>query len=139
MAKNYWLVKQEPEAYAWAAFVKDGKTAWTGVRNFQARNNLRAMKKGDPVLYYHTGDEKQVVGLARVERDGYPDPTATEGDWVAVDLAPVKPLAKPVTLAQIKADKILKEMTLVRNSRLSVSPVNEIQFGRILALAETRR
>jgi predicted RNA-binding protein with PUA-like domain len=139
MAKNYWLVKQEPEAYAWAAFVKDGKTEWTGVRNFQARNNLRAMKKGDPVLYYHTGDEKQVVGLARVERAGYPDPTATEGDWVAVDLAPVKPLAKPVTLAQIKADKILKEMTLVRNSRLSVSPVSEVQFERILALAETRR
>ena len=138
MANHYWLVKQEPEAYAWAAFVKDGQTAWTGVRNYQARNNLRAMKKGDPVLYYHTGDEKQAVGLARVERDGYPDPTATEGDWCAVDLAPVKPLTKPVSLAQIKADKILKEMTLVRNSRLSVSPVSEAQFNRLLALAGTK-
>ena len=139
MSKNYWLVKQEPEAYAWAQFVKDGGTAWTGVRNYQARNNLRAMKKGDPVVYYHTGDEKQAVGLARVQRDNYPDPTATEGDWSAVDLAPVKPLAKPVTLAQMKSDKILKEMLLVRHSRLSVSPLNEAQFERLLALAETRR
>ncbi len=136
MAKNYWLVKQEPESYSFAMFVKDGKTAWTGVRNYQARNNLRTMKKGDPVFYYHSGDEKQVVGLARVEKAAYADPTATEGDWSAVDLAAVKPLAKPVTLAAIKADKMLKDMTLARNSRLSVSPVTEAQFNRLMTLAK---
>jgi predicted RNA-binding protein with PUA-like domain len=138
MPKQYWLVKQEPEAYSWADFVKDGKTAWTGVRNFQARNNLRAMKKGDPVLYYHSVSEKQAVGLARVEREAYADPTATEGDWSAVDLAPVKPLAKPVTLEAIKSDAVLKHLPLVRNSRLSVSPVNEAQFQRLMALAGTK-
>ena len=138
MAKNYWLVKQEPETYAWTAFVKDGSAAWTGVRNYTARNNLRAMKKGDPVLYYHTGDEKQVVGLARVEKEPYVDPTATEGDWTAVDLAPVKALVKPVTLQTIKADKVLKEMPLVRLSRLSVSPLTEAQFKHLMALAETK-
>jgi predicted RNA-binding protein with PUA-like domain len=138
MAKKYWLVKVEPDAYSWADFVKDGKTAWTGVRNYQARNNLRAMQKGDPVFYYHSVTEKQVVGLARVEREAYPDPTASEGDWSAVDLAPVKPLAKPVALDAIKADGILKDILLVRHSRLSVSPLNETQFKRLLALAETK-
>ncbi|MBI3876367.1 MAG: EVE domain-containing protein [Verrucomicrobia bacterium] len=138
MPKNYWLVKQEPESYSWSAFVKDGKTAWTGVRNFAARLNLRAMKKGDAVFYYHSGEEKQVVGLARVERESYPDQTATEGDWSAVDLAAVKPLAQPVTLAQIKADPVLKEMKLVRISRLSVSPVTEAQFKRLIDLAKTK-
>jgi len=135
MAKNYWLVKQEPESYSWSTFLKEGKTAWTGVRNFQARNNLRAMKRGDPVFYYHSGDEKQVVGLARVEKENYPDPTASEGDWSAVDLAAVKTLASPVTLAAIKADKILKEIPMVRNSRLSVTPLNSTQFKRLLGLA----
>ena len=138
MAKNYWLVKQEPETYAWAAFVKDGSAAWTGVRNYTARNNLRAMKKGDPVFYYHSVSEKQVVGLARVEKEAYPDPTATEGDWSAVDLAPVKALAKPVSLETIKTDKVLKEMPLVRLSRLSVSPLTEAQFKHLMALAETK-
>jgi predicted RNA-binding protein with PUA-like domain len=138
MAKQYWLVKQEPESYSWADFVKDGKTAWTGVRNFQARNNLREMKKGDLVVYYHIVSEKQAVGLARVEREAYADPTATDGDWSAVDLKPVKPLAKPVTLETVKADAILKHLPLVRNSRLSVSPVNEAQFKRLMALAETK-
>src|ERR1700757_1031235 len=98
MAKNYWLVKTEPESYSWSSLVKDGKTAWTGVRNFQARNNLRAMKKGDSVLYYHSGEEKQIVGLARVEKEAYADPTADEGDWYAVDLAAVKALPRPVSL-----------------------------------------
>ena len=135
MAKNYWLVKQEPESYAWSTFAKEGRTAWTGVRNFQARNNLRAMKKGDPVFYYHSGEEKQIVGLARVEKDAYADPTAKEGDWVAVDLAAVKPLPKPVSLATIKADKTFADMLLVRNSRLSVSPVSEAQFNRIMEMA----
>src|SRR5271170_2379993 len=106
---NHWLVKSEPEAYSWAQLMKDGKTAWTGVRNFAARNNLRAMKKGDPVFFYHSGEEKSVVGLARVEKEFYPDPTADEGDWSCVDLGAVKPLSKPVTLAQIKADKILRD------------------------------
>ncbi|HZQ47274.1 MAG TPA: EVE domain-containing protein [Verrucomicrobiae bacterium] len=137
MAKNYWLVKSEPQTYSWTAFVKEGKAAWTGVRNYQARNNLRAMKQGDGVLFYHSGGEKQVVGLARVEKESYPDPTATEGDWSAVDLAPVKALAKPVALATIKSDKVLKEMPLVRNSRLSVTPLTEAQFSRLMALVET--
>ena len=138
MAKNYWLVKQEPESYAWSSFAKDGKTAWTGVRNFQARNNLRAMKKGDTVLYYHSGDEKQIVGLARVEKEAYADPTADEGDWCAVDLAAVKPLPKPVSLATIKSDKAFADMLLVRNSRLSVSPVSEAQFSRLMELAGSK-
>jgi len=135
---NHWLVKQEPDDYAWAAFVKDGRTAWTGVRNYAARNHLRAMHAGDPVLYYHSGMEKSVVGIARVAREAYPDPTAEEGDWSAVELAPVKPLAKPVSLAAIKSDRILKEMKLAKQSRLSVSPVTPEQFRRLLALAETR-
>jgi predicted RNA-binding protein with PUA-like domain len=138
MAKKYWLVKVEPDAYSWADFVKDGKTAWTGVRNYQARNNLRAMQKGDPVFYYHSVTEKQVVGVARVERTAYADPTATEGDWSAVDIVPVKPLAKPVTLDDLKADSILKHILLVRHSRLSVSPMDETQFKRLLVLAETK-
>ncbi|EEF61078.1 EVE domain-containing protein [Pedosphaera parvula] len=138
MAKNYWLVKQEPEAYSWTTFVKDGKTAWTGVRNFLARNNLRSMKKGDFVLFYHSVSEKQVVGLAKVEKEGYADPTATEGDWVAVDLVPVKTLGKPVTLEVIKADKILKDMLLVRQSRLSVTSLNKEQFEHLMKLAETK-
>jgi predicted RNA-binding protein with PUA-like domain len=135
---NYWLVKSEPEAYAWSQLVKDGVTAWTGVRNFAARNHLRAMKSGDRFFFYHSGEEKSAVGLARVVREFYPDPTATEGDWSAVDLAPEKALAKTVTLAAIKADKILKEMVLAKQSRLSVSPVTEAQVKRLLKLAETK-
>ena len=138
MAKNYWLVKSEPESYSWATFVKEGGTVWTGVRNFTARNNLRAMKKGDAVLFYHSVTEKQIVGVAKVRKEAYADPTAEEGDWSAVDLTPVKPLAGPVTLESIKTDKILKEMFLVRNSRISVSPVTEAQFNRVLALAQTK-
>jgi predicted RNA-binding protein with PUA-like domain len=138
MGKNYWLVKQEPESYSWTTFSKDGKTSWTGVRNFQARNNLRAMKKGDLVLYYHSVSEKQVVGLSKVEKEAYPDPTADEGDWSTVDLVPVKALAKPVTLDAIKADKVLKDIPLVRQSRLSVTPLNAEQFDRLMKLAETK-
>ncbi len=137
MAKHYWLVKQEPEAYSWWTFLKEGKTAWTGVRNFQARNNLRTMKKGEFVCFYHSVSEKQVVGLARVDRESYPDPTATEGDWLAVDLAPVKSLAKPVSLDRMKADKILKQIPLLKQSRLSVAPLTEAQFMRLLVLAGT--
>jgi predicted RNA-binding protein with PUA-like domain len=135
---NYWLVKSEPETYSWAMFVEDGKTAWTGVRNFAARLRLRAMKSGDRVFFYHSGEQKSAVGLARVVKENYPDPTANEGDWSCVDLAPEKALTKPVTLAQIKADKILKEMVLAKQSRLSVSPVTREQFERLLKLAETK-
>lgn len=135
MPKNYWMVKQEPEAYSWDNFVKDGRTAWTGVRNFQARNHLRAMKKGDSVFFYHSVSEKQIVGLARVLREAYPDKTAEEGDWSAVDLEPVKRLAAPVTLERLKADAQLKELPLIRQSRLSVLPVTEKQAERILELA----
>jgi len=135
---NYWLVKSESEAYSWFDLLKDGRTAWTGVRNFAARNHLRAMKTGDVVCFYHSGEEKSVVGLARVTQEAYPDPTADEGNWSAVDLAPVKALTKPVTLAQIKADKILKEMVLVKQSRLSVMPVTHEQFTRLLELSATK-
>jgi predicted RNA-binding protein with PUA-like domain len=137
MAKNYWLVKSEPESYSWAMFVEDEGTAWTGIRNFQARNNLRAMKKGDGVLFYHSVSDKAAVGLAKVEKEAYADPTATEGDWSAVDIAPVKGLVKPVFLDTMKADKVLKDMLLLRNSRLSVTPVTKEQYERIMALAET--
>jgi predicted RNA-binding protein with PUA-like domain len=135
---NYWLVKSEPEAYSWATFVKDGKAAWTGVRNFQARNNLRAMKKGDLVCFYHSVTDRQIVGLAKVTKEFYPDATAEKGDWSCVDLQPVKPLPKPVTLDTVKTDKLLKEMPLVKQSRLSVTPLTEAQFQRLLELAGTK-
>ena len=138
MPKQYWLVKQEPEAYSWSDFVKDGRTAWTGVRNFQARNNLRAMKKGDLVFFYHSVSDKAVIGLARVEKEQYPDPTAKDGDWSVVDLVPVKALKRPVTLDQLKADKVLRNMKLVRQSRLSVTPLTDAEFERLLLLAETK-
>jgi len=135
---NYWLVKSEPETYSWTMFVKDGRTAWTGVRNFAARLHLRAMKSGDRVFFYHSGEEKSVVGLGRVVKESYPDATADEGDWSCVDLAAEKALARPVALAEIKADKILKEMVLAKQSRLSVSPVTHGQFERLSKLAETK-
>ena len=135
---NYWLVKSEPETYAWAQFVKDGRTAWTGVRNYQARIYLRAMQSGDRVLFYHSNEGKNVVGIAKIVKAAYPDPTATEGDWACVDLAPVKTLANPVGLDRIKTDKLLQEMVLVKNSRLSVQPVTEKQFNRVLELAATK-
>jgi predicted RNA-binding protein with PUA-like domain len=135
---NYWLVKSEPESYSWETFVKEKRAAWTGVRNFQARNNLRAMKRGDLVLFYHSVSDKEIVGVARVDKEAYPDPTAKEGDWSCVDLIPATALSKPVTLDQIKADKALAEMPLLKNSRLSVQPVNETQFKRVLILAETK-
>jgi len=133
---NHWLVKTEPGTYSWADLQKEGRTAWTGVRNFQARNNLRAMRKDDAVLVYHSGDEKQVVGLAKVSAEASPDPTAKEGDWICVELVAVKPLPRPVTLAAVKKDKMLKDMVLARNSRLSVMPVEAGQFSRILELAQ---
>jgi predicted RNA-binding protein with PUA-like domain len=132
---NHWLVKSEPESYSWLDLLKDGRTAWTGIRNFQARNNLRAMKKGDLVFFYHSVSEKQIVGVASVAREAYPDPTAKEGDWVGVDLISSKTLARPVPLAEIKADKTLKDILLLRNSRLSVIPLTKPQFDRLMAMA----
>lgn len=133
---NHWLVKQEPTAYSWGDFVRDGKTAWTGVRNFQARIHLRAMKKGDRVLFYHSVVGKSVVGIAEVVRSAYPDPTATEGDWSCVDLKPHSPLKSPVTLAQIKADPELAGIGLLRQSRLSVMPLTRQQFQNIINLSK---
>ena len=136
MAKpNHWMVKQEPAAYSWDKFVKDGGTAWTGVRNFQARNNLRAMRKGDRVLYYHSVTGKNVVGVATVTREAYPDPTAKTGDWVAVDLKPVKPLAAPVGLEQMKTHPDLEKLPLLRHTRLSVIPLTEEEYDTILSIA----
>src|SRR3954470_8572035 len=129
--KNYWLVKQEPEAYSWDDFVRDGVTQWTGVRNFQARNNLREMRKGDAVLYYHSVSDKAVVGVAEVTREAFPDPTAKEGDWSAVELKPVKPLKRPVTLQEIKAEPKLRDIALLRCSRLSVQPLSKTDFDLI--------
>jgi predicted RNA-binding protein with PUA-like domain len=133
--KKFWLVKQEPTVYSWADFVTDGKTPWTGVRNYTARNNLRAMRKGDAVLFYHSVSEKAVVGVAGVIREAYPDPTATEGDWSAVDLVPEKALPRPVTLDEIKRNPRLKEMALLRLSRLSVQPLSSAEFQEILRMA----
>jgi predicted RNA-binding protein with PUA-like domain len=132
--KNYWLVKQEPESYSWDDLRREGGTSWTGVRNYTARNNLRQMAKGDEVLFYHSGDQKAVVGIARIKRTAYPDTTASEGDWSAVDLVPLRPLSKPVTLAAIKATRSLQKMPLIRQSRLSVMPVAESEFQTILKM-----
>lgn len=132
---KYWLVKQEPSAYSWQNFLADKRTAWTGVRNFQARNNLKAMRKGDRVLFYHSVTEKAVVGIAEVAKEFYPDPTATEGDWVCVDLVPVKALKRPVTLDEIKAEKSLANIALLRHSRLSVQPLAGTEFDKMIALA----
>jgi len=128
---QFWMVKQEPTAYSWAAFVADGRTAWTGVRNFQARNNLRAMRKGDKVFYYHSVEGKEVVGIAEVVKESYPDPTAKEGDWACVDLAPVNALGRPVTLQEMKANPKLKDLLLLRHTRLSVIPLTAAHFTEI--------
>ncbi len=138
MTRNYWLVKSEPESYSWTQLAKDGETAWTGVRNFAARNHLRAMGRGDVVFFYHSGEGKEIVGVARCMKPAYPDPTADEEGWSCVDLAPVKSLAKPVSLQTIKADPALREMVLVKRPRLSVQPVAEAEFQRVLALGETK-
>ena len=132
---NHWMVKSEPAAYSWEQFVKDGGTAWTGVRNFQARNSLRAMKKGDAVLFYHSVTGKEVVGIAKVAREAYPDPTADEPGWDCVDLAPVKALKKNVSLDTIKATPALKDIALLRQSRLSVMPLTSAEFAAITKLS----
>ena len=138
---NYWMVKQEPETYSWNDFVRDGSTDWSGVRNYQARNNLRAMKAGDKVLFYHSGKGKEVVGLAEVVKPAYPDPTADDPQWVAVDLKPVKPLANSVQLAAIRYDKRLSQLPLIRQSQLSVMPLTKDEFDVIVSMGsnKTRR
>ena len=135
---NHWLVKQEPEKYPWSQFIKDKGTYWDGVRNYQARNNLRAMKKGDHVFFYHSVSEKAVVGVAKVTREAYPDPTAEKGDWSMVDLKPIKSMVEPVTLEQIKAESKLSEIALIKQSRLSVMPLRAPEFRRILQLGQTK-
>jgi predicted RNA-binding protein with PUA-like domain len=134
--KNFWLVKQEPSSYSWSDFVAEGQTSWTGVRNYTARNNLRRMEKNDEVLFYHSGEDKAVVGIATVIRTAYRDSTAKEGDWSTVDLAPVKPLRRPVTLREIKSHSRLKGMPLVRQSRLSVMPLAESEFREIVKMSD---
>jgi len=131
---NHWLVKSEPETYSWDDLVRDKRTDWTGVRNYAARIHLNAMRPGDEVFFYHSGESKSIVGVAKVTKPAFPDATADEPGWVAVELAPVKPLPSPVTLAQVKADATLKSMELVRQSRLSVSPVRPAEFARLLKL-----
>ena len=132
MGRRYWLVKQEPTTYSFDQLVADGGTMWDGVRNFQARNNLQAMRRGDRVLFYHSVVGTAVVGICEVTREAYPDPTAKEGSWVAVDLAPVRKLKRPVTLEEIKADRALRDVPLVRQSRLSVMPIEKMAFDAIV-------
>ncbi len=135
---NYWLVKSEPSTYAWEKLVKEKKVTWDGVRNYAARNNLQAMKKGDLVLFYHSNEGLNIVGIAKVLKEHFPDPTIDDPRWVAVELGPNKALKKPVTLEMCKADKILSSMVFVKIGRLSVSPVTPEEFDRVLELSGTK-
>lgn len=131
---NHWLVKSEPHKYSWEKFNEDGRTFWDGVRNYQARNNLKEMKEGDLVLFYHSNEGKNVVGVAKVVKEFYQDPTTDDTNWVVVDLSPVQSLNKPVTLEQIKAEESLKDISLVRQGRLSVMPLKAEEFDKILEM-----
>ncbi len=133
---GYWMVKQEPEAYSWTDFVNDGRTDWTGVRNYQARNNLRAMQTGERVLFYHSGKEKAVVGIAEVAKNAYTDPTGGDEQWVAVDLKPIRSLKNPVPLAAIRYDKRLSQLPLIRQSQLSVMSLTKDEFDIIVATGD---
>ncbi len=133
---NYWLIKSEPGTYSWDDFVKLGRDHWDGVRNFKARNNIKAMKVGDICLFYHSVTEKAVVGLAEVVKEYYPDPTTDDHRWYVMDVVPLRKLKRPVTLAEVKADGRLDQMKLVTHSRLSVQPVTEEEYGIILELSE---
>lgn len=135
---HYWLLKSEPAAFSWQRLLKDGKTMWDGVRNFQARNNLRAMKVGDLGLFYHSVDEKCIMGIVRVARAAYPDPTAKQGDWSVVDVVPVEALNHHVTLAEIKAHPKLQGMALLKQSRLSVSLVSAAEWQTLLTLGQVK-
>ena len=134
---NYFLVKSEPFKYSWDQFNKDGQTFWDGVRNYQARNNMKAMKKGDLVLFYHRNEGKEVVGMAKVVKEFYQDPTTDDEKWVVVDLAPVQSFERPVTLEAIKADKMLEDVALVRQGRLSVMPLKQEEFDRIVEMGNS--
>ena len=136
---KHWLIKTEPGTYSWDDLVKDGRTRWDGVRNFQARNHIRAMRRGDLALVYHSGAEKRILGVATVVSDPYPDPTAREGDWAVVNVAPEFGFERPVTLAQIKAEPALKDMVLVKQSRLSVQPVAKPEFDRLVRIGRRSR
>ena len=133
---KYWLVKSEPDVYSWDQLVADGSTFWDGVRNYAARNNLRDMKVGDKLLYYHSGDEKQIVGLAEVIKESYQDPTTDEDAWVCVDVKPVKKYAKPLTLKTIKQTESLKDIALIKLMRLSVVPILPEEFAIIESMVE---
>src|SRR5712691_13243169 len=133
------MVKQEPETYSWDDFMRDGRTDWTGVRNFQARNNLKKMKVGDRVLFYHSGTGKCVVGIAEVAKAAYPDPTADDSQWVAVDLKPLKPLAEPVPLASIRYHAKLANLPLIRQSQLSVMPLTKEEFETIVGMGTGKK
>ena len=134
---NYWLIKSEPNTYSWDDFVALGRDMWDGVRNFKARNNMKAMKVGDQALFYHSISEKSVIGIAEVVKEYYPDPTTEDHRWYLVDFVPVKKLKRPVTLQEIKVDEIFSEMVLVRQSRLSVQPVKPEEFDMIINLSES--
>ena len=134
----YWLVKSEPNKYSWEQFVKDKQTSWDGVRNFAARNHLKAMKKGDEVLFYHSNEGLEIVGIAKVFKEAYQDPTTDDKNWVVVDLKPARKLKKPVTLAEMKTDKRLSNMALIKIGRLSVSPVSDDEWNVIMELAEKK-
>jgi len=138
MARSHWLVKSEPFKYSWDDFERDGGTTWDGLRNYQARNNLREMRVGDRVLFYHSNEGKQVVGVAKVAKAAYPDPTTDDDRWIVVDLVPLARLAEPIDLAQIKADRALREIPLVTQSRLSVMPIAKAAFDRVLKLGRTK-
>ena len=131
---QYWLVKSEPFKYSWDKFNEDGRTFWDGVRNYQARNNLKAMKEGDLVLFYHSNEGKNVVGIAKVVKEFYQDPTTDDANWVVVDLSPVESLKNPVSLEQIKAEDSLKDISLIRQGRLSVMPLKATEFDKILEM-----
>lgn len=131
---NYWIIKSEPDAYSWDTFVKDGKTFWNGIRNYQARNNMLAMKKGDLALFYHSGTERRVMGIAKVVKEAYPDHTADDPQWIMVDIEMVKPVRKNVDLKTIKEVPELQQTRLVKQGRLSVSPLTKKQYDLILAL-----
>jgi len=132
---NYWLIKSEPHKYSWDQFVKDGETFWDGVRNYAARNNLRDMKKGDKAFFYHSNEGLQIVGIAKVSKEAYQDPTTDDANWVAVDFQPVKALKNPVTLAEMKAMPGLENMDLIRLGRLSVGKVTEAEYKLVMKMA----
>lgn len=133
---QYWLVKSEPEAFSWGQQVANGVEPWTGVRNYMARNNLRAMQRGDHAFFYHSNTGKEIVGVVEVVREAYPDPTADKGDWVSVDMKAVGPMPKPVSLAAIKADPRFADLGLLRQSRLSVVPVSQEHWKQLCGMGE---